>query len=119
MNQEELCYPCWRRRRRRRTQSIGPHFDSGPLQPPSPQFYYHVVDMDGKTVFTRRKKSDLIKTYFQYCIELKGTNRTNRIPRYLQLVQKQQNVIHVVAQCFYKCLYSFVPALIKKLSIKI
>lgn len=67
-------------RRRRRTQSIGPHFDSGPLQPPSPQFYYHVVDMDGKTVFTRRKKSDLIKTYFQYCIELKGTNRTNRIP---------------------------------------
>lgn len=81
MNQEELCYPCWRRgRRRRRTQSIGPHFDSGPLQPPSPQFYYHVVDMDGKTVFTRGKKSDLIKTYFQYCIELKGTNRTNRIP---------------------------------------
>lgn len=79
MNQEELCYPYWRRRRRRRTQSIGPHFDSGPLQPPSPQFYYHVVDMDGKTVFTRRKKSDLIKTYFQYCIELKGTNRTNRM----------------------------------------
>lgn len=37
--------------------STGPHFDSGPLQPPSPQFYYHVVDMDGKTVFTRRKKT--------------------------------------------------------------
>lgn len=114
MNQEELCYPYWRRRRR--TQSIGPHFDSGPLQPPSPQFYYHVVDMDGKTVFTRRKKSDLIKTYFNT-----ASNSREQIVQiaYLQLVQKQQNVIHVVAQCFYKCLYSFVAALIKKQSIKI
>lgn len=56
MNQEELCYPYWRRRRRR-TQSIGPHFDSGPLQPPSPQFYYHVVDMDGKQFSLEEKKA--------------------------------------------------------------
>lgn len=55
MNQEELCYPYWRRRRR--TQSIGPHFDSGPLQPPSPQFYYHVVDMDGKQFSLEEKKA--------------------------------------------------------------
>lgn len=55
--------------------STDPHIDSGPLQPPSPQFYHLVVEMYVKQFSLEGKISDLIKTFFQSCIKFKGINR--------------------------------------------
>lgn len=37
--------------------STGPHFDSGPLQPPSPQFYYQLWILMEKQFSLEEKKA--------------------------------------------------------------
>lgn len=62
--------------------STGPHIDSGPLQPPSPQFYNLVVQIDVKHFSLEVKKRP--DKYFQSCIKFKGINR----PRILGIGSK-------------------------------